>query len=70
MACSARRFDLLRNAPRSSIHIHFGVALLVLTASLTSASLSKISFLTDCNPHHHPVMGIFLLPGSTSTNPM
>jgi len=44
MACSARRFDLLRNAPRSSIHIHFGVALLVLTASLTSVSLSKNKF--------------------------
>jgi len=44
MACSARRFDLLRNAPHSSIRIHFGVALLVLTASLSSASLPKTHF--------------------------
>ena len=46
-ACYARHFDLLRNSPLSSIHIHFGVELLVLAALVTSASLSKISFLTD-----------------------
>ena len=43
-ACYARHFDLLRNSPLSSIHIHFGVELLVFGASLTSASLSKTSF--------------------------
>ena len=46
-ACFARYFDLLRNSPHSSILIHFGVELLVLTALLTSASLSKKSFLAD-----------------------
>ena len=43
-ACYARHFDLLRNSPLSSIHIHFGVELLVFGAPLTSASLSKTSF--------------------------
>ena len=36
---------LLRNSPLSSIHIHFGVELLVFAASLTSVSLSKNLFL-------------------------
>ena len=39
--CKARRFALLRNSLLSSIHIHFGVELLVLTALVTSDSLSK-----------------------------
>ena len=43
-ACFARYFDLLRNAPRSSIYIHIGVALLVFGASLTSAVCQKILF--------------------------
>ena len=43
-ACYARLFDLLRNSPRSSIHIHFGGELLVLAALLTSGSLSKNKF--------------------------
>ena len=47
-ACCARGFGLLRNSSLSSIHIHFGVVLLVLTALVTSVSLSKNSFLTDC----------------------
>ena len=42
--CYARHFNLLRNAPLSSIYIHFGVALLVLTPLLTSVSLSKNKF--------------------------
>ena len=40
----ARCFDFLRNSPHSSIHIHFGVELLVFGAPLTSASLSKKYF--------------------------
>ena len=43
-ACFARCFDLLRNSTLSSIHIHFGVELLVLTALLTPVSLSKKYF--------------------------
>ena len=43
-ACCARHFDLLGNSPLSSIHIRFGVELLVLPALLTSASLSKNKF--------------------------
>jgi len=43
-ACSARYFDLLLGAPRSSIYIHIGVALLVFGASLTSAACQKILF--------------------------
>ena len=42
--CYARCFDLLRNSPLSSIHIHFGVELLALAALLTSVSLSKTEF--------------------------
>ena len=41
MPCYARRFDLLLGATLLSIRIHFGVALLVFGASLTSGSLSK-----------------------------
>ena len=37
----------LPSLPLSSIHIHFGVELLVSAALLTSGSLSKTSFLTD-----------------------
>ena len=33
-----KAFDLLRNAPHSSIDIHFGVTLLVLAASLPSSA--------------------------------
>ena len=43
-SCYARLFDLLRNSPLSSIHIHFGVELLVLPALVTSASLPKNEF--------------------------
>ncbi len=43
-ACGARCFDLLRNSTLSSIHIHFGIELLVLTALVTSVSLSKKGF--------------------------
>ena len=43
-SCYARLFDLLRNSPLSSIHIHFGVELLVLAALLTSVSLSITEF--------------------------
>ena len=39
-----KHFDLLRNSPLSSIHIHFGGELLVLAAPLTSGSLSKNTF--------------------------
>ena len=46
-ACYARDFGLLRNASRSSIHIHFGVALLVFGASLTSGSLRHIDFFVE-----------------------
>ena len=49
--CFARHFALLRNTPLSSIHIHFGVVLLVLVAPLTSASLSKNKFFDRLN---HP----------------
>ena len=41
---------LLRNAPLSSIYIHFGVELLAFEAPLTSVSLSKHRFLTDKEP--------------------
>ena len=41
MPCYARRFDLLLGATLLSIRIHFGVAVLVFGASLTSGSLSK-----------------------------
>ena len=37
IALLRKAFDLLRNSPLSSIPIHFGVELLVLTAPLTSA---------------------------------
>ena len=43
LAC-ARCFDLLRNAPHSSILIHFGVALLAFGISLPSATLTKKNF--------------------------
>ena len=43
-SCYARLFDLLRNSPLSSIHIHFGGELLVLPALVTSASLPKNEF--------------------------
>ena len=43
-ACFARCFDLLCNSILSSIYIHFGVELLVLTALVTSGSLPKNEF--------------------------
>ena len=42
--CYARCFDLLRKATLSSIHIHFGVALLVFATPLTSAVCQKMLF--------------------------
>ena len=43
--CLLRKgFDLLRNSPLSSIHIHFGVELLVFGPFVTSGSLSKNKF--------------------------
>ena len=51
--CPARRFDLLRNSPTTVSTYADECELLALTASLTSASLSKISFLTGCEGIRH-----------------
>ena len=43
-ACYARCFALRHNSTLSSIHIHFGVELLVFAAPLTSAVCQKMKF--------------------------
>ena len=48
MPCCARHFGLLRNSNLTVSTYAYRFELLVLAASLTSASLSKTSFLTDC----------------------
>ena len=48
-ACYARCFDLLHNSTLSSIHIHFGVELLVFATPLTSAFCQKMKFFDRLN---------------------